>query len=91
MIYWAKAVEDAISKNNLAGLFDVLNKQMTDVTKLIRNRTEFLESRILSFLLVLDVVENIPKIKVDSGGAFELMSILRYYWEKGIAILMMLA
>jgi hypothetical protein len=69
MIYWAKAVEDAISKNNLTGLFDVLNKQMTDVTKLIRRRTKFLEFRAISYLIVLnvhayDVVEICLKVKM---------------------------
>jgi hypothetical protein len=38
-----RVVEEAISKLNLAGLFDALDEQMIDLTKLIRNRTGFQE------------------------------------------------
>lgn len=75
MIYWTKSVEEAISNNCLSKLFEALNQQMIDLTKLVRNTTGFLELRILSCLIVLDVhahdvVENMVKIGVDSVGAF---------------------
>jgi dynein heavy chain len=73
-------------KNNSAGLFDVLNKQMIDLTKFVRNRTGFQELRTLSYLIVLDVhahdvVENMLKSGVDPAGAFDWISVLRYYWN----------
>jgi dynein heavy chain len=95
LIDWTKAVEEAISKNNLAGLFEGLNKQMIDLIKLVRNTPGFLELRTLSCLIVFDVhahdvVENMLKIGVDSVGAFEWMSVLRYYWEKETSLIRML-
>jgi dynein heavy chain len=90
-----RVVEEAISKLNLAGLFDALDEQMIDLTKLVRNRIGFQEFRTLSYLIVLnvhahDVVENMLKSGVDPVWPFDWMAVMKYYWEKGTGLLMIL-
>ncbi|OHT02341.1 Dynein heavy chain family protein [Tritrichomonas foetus] len=95
MIYWTKHVEEALQNNRLKEMFEELNQQMIDLTKLVRVTTEFLSLRTLSCLIVLDVhahdvVENMVKVGVDSVDAFEWISQLRYYYENETAMIRML-
>jgi len=95
MIYWTKAVEEAIKNHTIKDLLDALNAQMIELTKLVRKTTDFLSLRTLSCLIVQDVhahdvVERLFQVGVDSCDAFEWMSQLRYYWENETAFIRMM-
>lgn len=95
MIYWTKAVEEALNNHTINELLDALNNQMIELTKLVRVTSDFLNLRTLSCLIVLDVhahdvVENMCKQGVDSIEAFEWMSQLRYYWENDTVLIRMM-
>jgi dynein heavy chain len=95
MIYWTRHVEEALQSHSLRELFEDLNKQMIDLTKLVRVTTDFLKTRTLSCLIVLDVhahdvVEKMVQVGVDTVDAFEWISQLRYYWEDSTCMIRML-
>lgn len=95
MIYWTKHVEDALHEGKLKEMYEQLNQQMIDLTKLVRVTSDFLNLRTLSCLIVLDVhahdvVEKMVDVGVDSVDAFEWISQLRYYFENDTAMIRML-
>ncbi|KAH0794861.1 dynein heavy chain 1, axonemal [Histomonas meleagridis] len=95
MIYWTKNVEEAIKQNKLLDLLKVLDNQLIDLTKLVRETKDFLKLRTLSCLIVLDVhahdiVEKMVRNGVNSIDSFEWISQLRYYYNNETAIIKML-
>jgi dynein heavy chain len=85
-VHWTSEVEEAINKNALADYLQTLEAQLLKTVELVRRKLTKLQSITMGALITIDVhakdvIKTLVGLKVDSVGAFEWISQLRYYWE----------
>ncbi|CAH8538598.1 unnamed protein product [Heterobilharzia americana] len=87
-IYWTIEVHEALVDEikGLENYYEKLNKQMTDIVRLVRGKLNAQQRITLGALVVIDVhardvVHDMIKLGVTSENDFNWLSQLRYYWE----------
>eukprot|EP00002_Diphylleia_rotans_P006932 TRINITY_DN1638_c0_g1_i1.p1 TRINITY_DN1638_c0_g1~~TRINITY_DN1638_c0_g1_i1.p1 ORF type:complete len:4126 (-),score=976.49 TRINITY_DN1638_c0_g1_i1:597-12974(-) len=96
-IYWTAAVERAITQAATAGLRklrDVLLRQLTDLTDLVRRNLKPLARLTLGSLIVIDVhARDVVSRMIEAGVStiydFDWIGQMRYYWYESDCVVRM--
>jgi len=86
-VHWTSEIEEAIEKNTVAEYYKLLETQILETVKLVRQRLNKLQSITLGALIVIDVhgkdvVQALRDQKISSINEFEWIKQMRYYWEE---------
>lgn len=89
-VFWTRDVTAAIKHGGVKGLEDLvssLNKQLRDITVLVRGQLSKLDRRTLGALCTIDVHARDTVVQMTIDGVaheddFNWMSQLRYYWTE---------